>query len=54
MSQGDQVRACINPPQRALEPGTNRMEYNLPHELVLIGSGKITDSVQPEKTSVST
>ena len=32
---------------------TNRMEYYLSHELVLIRCGKRTDSVQPDKNRVS-
>ena len=43
------VRACLNPPQRALE----RTEWNviLLYELVLIGCGKRIDAVPPEKNS---
>ena len=42
---------CLNPPPESI--GTSRMEYYLPHELVLIGCGKRTDSVQPAKNSIS-
>ena len=42
-------RACLTPLQGT---GTNRMEYYLPDELVLIGYRHRTDSMQPEKNSV--
>ena len=45
------VRVCLYPPPESI--GTNRMEYYLPHELVMIGCGKRIDSVQPKKNSRS-
>ena len=43
------LRACLNPPPK--RTGTNRMQYYLPDELVLIGCRHRTASMQPEKNS---
>ena len=43
------IRTCLNPPPKST--GTNRMQYYLPDELVLIGCRHRTDSMQPEKNS---
>lgn len=46
------VRACLNPLPKII--GTNRREYHLPDELVLMGLyGKRIDSVQPDKKVAS-
>ena len=41
------MRACLNPPPKST--GTNRMEYHLLDEVVLIGCQHRTDSMQPEQ-----
>ena len=43
------LRACLNPPPKST--GTNRMDYYLPDELVLIGCRHRTDFMQPDKNS---
>ena len=41
----------LTPPRETI--GTNRTEYYLPHELVLIGCGKRIASVKPKQNNVS-